>query len=99
MKTLKIYNFDWRVIFVDRSELQGSDGRTCANEFTIKLANDMKPPATRLTFIHELIHAILCCQGRWYQKKFTQEEICELFAYIYSMVDDLYDQYLGDIEP
>ena len=93
---INIYGFNWKVMFVDRSELQGSDGRTLANDFIIKIANDMSPQAKRLTFLHELTHAILSCQGRWYQKKFTQEEICEFIAYTHGLIADVYDYYLGE---
>lgn len=97
--TINIYGFAWKVIYVERSELQGSDGRTCANDFVIKIASDMTLQAKRLTFLHELTHAILSCQGRWYQKKFTQEEMCEFIAYTHSMIVDIYDYYLGEEQP
>ena len=76
-----INGFLWNVEFVDREKIQGNDGQTKPNDLLICIANDLNPNAMRLSFIHELTHALLDTQGRCYQKKFDLEELCEFIAW------------------
>lgn len=57
------------------------DGLTRYNERIIEIRDDVDLMATMLLIRHEITHAILCCQGRCYQKKFDVEEVCEFVSY------------------
>ena len=57
------------------------DGLTRYNERIIEIRDDVDLISTMLLIRHEITHAILCCQGRCYQKKFDVEEMCEFIAY------------------
>lgn len=79
---MKIGNHDWNILFVKRALIRGNDGQTNPDELTIKIADDFeKEEVITLTFIHELIHAIFDEQGRNYQNKITQEDLCEFIAW------------------
>ena len=94
---MKIGRYEWKILLVDRKEIGGSDGRTLANDFVIKIADDLKGEARKLTFLHELTHAVLSCQGRWYVKNFSQEEMCEFIAYTHDEMNALLDQFISEI--
>lgn len=57
------------------------DGLTRYNERIMEIRDDVDLMATMLLVRHEITHAILCCQGRRYQKKFDVEEVCEFVSY------------------
>ncbi len=82
MKTIKIQNYKWTVDFVPVDQLpRATDGITLYNERKILIRNDLDKVTTECILRHELTHAILCIQGRWIQKKFTQEEVCEFVGF------------------
>lgn len=78
---MRIGLYEWKVLIFDRKEIDNCDGRTYPNDFTIKIADDLKETAREITFIHELVHALLDTQGRNYQKKFDLEDMCEFIAW------------------
>ena len=94
---MKIGTYDWKVILVDRKEIDNADGRTFANDFVIKIADDLKGEARKLTFLHEITHATLSCQGRWYQKRFSQEEVCEFIAYTHDETERLLEEFIREV--
>ena len=57
------------------------DGLTKYNDRTIDIRDDLDDIATMLIIRHEIVHAILCTQGRYLQRKFDVEEMCEFIAY------------------
>lgn len=78
---IKVGEYEFSVEFVKPNEIQGFDGQTLANDFKIVVRNDMSEEATRLTFIHEIVHTILLTQGRHYQVEFNVEDMCEFISY------------------
>ena len=83
---VRICNYTWTVKFVDIQELPRSEGQTRVNTFEILIRNSLNEETKRLTFIHEVVHALLNTQGRFYQNKFTQEEICEFIAWRFNEI-------------
>ena len=83
---VRIGNYTWTVKFVDIQELPRSEGQTRVNTFEILIRNSLNEETKRLTFIHEVVHALLNTQGRFYQNKFTQEEICEFIAWRFNEI-------------
>ena len=82
MIKINISDYDWSVCLVDKSELPTkTDGITLYNERRILVRNDLDKITTKCVITHEITHAILCCQGRWLQKTFTQEEVCEFVGF------------------
>lgn len=83
--SIHIYNKTWTIEFLDKDspELgrEGADGRTYYNELKIVIRNDLNPQILRSVLTHEITHAVLMCQGRWMQKKFDQEEVCEFMGF------------------
>ncbi len=92
--TIKIGGFPWTVQFVDGDDIGGLSGLRDINNFTIKIDKRLNYKAARLTFIHEVVHAILSCQGRHFQKKFDVEDVCEFIAFSH----DAIESYLRDFD-
>ena len=92
-----IGGYEWKVLIVDRKEIDNCDGRTFPNQFEIKIASDLKGNARLLTFIHEVVHALLDTQGRCYQKKFDLEEVCEFIAYRHYEIKCIVEQFENEI--
>ena len=90
---VRIGNYTWTVKFVDIQELPRSEGQTRVNTFEILIRNSLSENTRRLTFIHEVVHALLNTQGRFYQNKFTQEEICEFVAWRFNEIQDIIETY------
>ena len=65
------------------------DGLTRYNERIIEIRDDVDLIATMLLVRHEITHAILCCQGRCYQKKFDVEELCEFISYELPKINEI----------
>ena len=78
---VKIGGYEWTVKFVDKGFINGCDGRTHCNEFVICIREDLQPVVMRETIVHEIVHALLTTQGRYYQKKFDLEEVCEFVGW------------------
>ena len=94
---MRIGLYEWKILIVDRKEIDGSDGRTLPNELTIKIADDLKGTVRELTFIHEIVHALLDTQGRCYQKKFDLEELCEFVAWKLPEINQIVEQFEKEI--
>ena len=90
---LNILGYQWRVSFVDRSEINGCEGRTIPSQMEIKIANDMPDAATEVVFIHEVIHALMDSQGRCYERKLDVELVCEFIAWNYNIINSIVDSY------
>lgn len=95
---INIYGYEWTIEFVnkDNKSLKGCDGMTYLNELTIFIRKDVNKQMIRSILRHELTHAILCVQGRWYQKKFDKEELCEFIAFQTPTIYQLTKQILED---
>jgi len=97
--SIDIYDHKWTIEFLDKDSPElggaGADGRTYYNELRIVIRNDLNPQITRSVLTHELTHAFLMCQGRWMQKKFDQEEICEFMGFCGKMIVSAVDTILG----
>lgn len=93
MKKFLIQNYEWKVDFVELHNMPtGSDGITLYNERKILIRNDLDRTTTACVLRHELTHAILCVQGRWNQKTFTQEELCEFIGFQAPTISQLVDK-------
>ena len=85
--TVELDGYSWNIIFTDREGFENADlpsscdGITKFGEFSIYIDKNINPTAQKEVIIHELTHAILCTQGRWYQKKFDVEELCEFVGF------------------
>ena len=90
---IRINDYPWWVERVNVDDLPNkSDGITLYNERKILIRNDLDAITTECVLRHELTHAILCCQGRWSQKTFTQEEMCEFIAFQLPIINKLVEQ-------
>lgn len=78
---IRIGLYPFIITFVDKKEIEGSDGVCLHNDRVIKIRDDLDEVSTMLIIRHELTHALLGTQGRVYQKKFDVEELCEFVAY------------------
>jgi len=94
---MRIGLYEWKVLIVDRKEIDGNDGRTLPNELTIKIADDLKGITREITFVHELVHALLDTQGRNYQRKFDLEELCEFIAWKLPEINQCVEQFEREI--
>ena len=94
---MRIGLYEWKVLIVDRKEIDNCDGRTFPNQFEIKIADDLKGSAREITFIHEVVHALLDTQGRCYQKKFDLEELCEFIAWKLPEINQIVEQFEREI--
>ena len=94
---MRIGLYEWKILIVDRKEIDGNDGRTLPNELTIKIADDLNGTTRGITFIHEVVHALLDTQGRCYQKKFDLEEMCEFIAWKLPEIEQILEQFEKEI--
>ena len=90
---VRIGNYTWTVKFVDQKEIPGNNGEAHYLTQTIYLRNDMPSLATRNVFIHEVVHALLGTQGRIFQKRYTDEDICEFIAWRFNEIQDIIETY------
>ena len=63
----------------------------------MKIADDLNSTTRELTFIHEVVHALLDTQGRCYQKKFDLEELCEFVAWKLPEINQIVEQFEREI--
>jgi len=95
---INILGHEWAIEFLDKDSPElggaGADGRTYYNELKIVIRNDLNPQITRSVLTHELTHAVLMCQGRWMQKKFDQEELCEFMGFCGKLIVSAVDAIL-----
>ena len=94
---MRIGLYDWKVKIVDRKDIDGCDGRTAPNSLEILIADDIKGITREITFIHEVIHALLNTQGRCYQKKFNVEELCEFISWKLPEINQIVEQFEMEI--
>ena len=94
---MRIGLYNWTIRIVDRKEIDGNDGRTIPNSLEILIADDLKGTTRELTFIHEVVHALLNTQGRTYQKKFDVEEMCEFIAWKLPEINQIVEQFEQEI--
>lgn len=91
MKRIEIFGYKWDVDFVapENQNLRGNDGCCLFNKRLILIRNDVGKSATECILRHELTHAMLCVQGRHYQRKFDVEEVCELVAFLTPAINSI----------
>lgn len=94
---MRIGLYNWTIRIVDRKEIDGNDGRTIPNSLEILIADDLNGTTRELTFIHEVVHALLDTQGRTYQKKFDVEEMCEFIAWKLPEINQIVEQFEKEI--
>lgn len=96
---LNILEHDWEVRFVPKDVLKkelGFDalGFTFIDKFTIDIVDTCSKQEAKRILAHEITHAILSSQGRAFQKKFTQEEVCEYVAWTFELTNKLVNNVL-----
>lgn len=89
--TLKIGMYDYKLNFFKYTDGK-YDGVTKYNDRLIEVRDDLDDIATLLIIRHEIIHALLCTQGRGYQRKFDLEEVCEFIAYKLPEINEIMEQ-------
>ncbi len=91
---ISLYGYDWEVLFVDKDDKdlgKNIDGITLYNDMKILVRNDLNPIMQKECLTHELTHAVLCTQGRCYQKKFDLEEVCEFVGFCGALIVECAD--------
>ena len=81
---IKINGIDWLVEFVnEEDEDLGTDqvGRTLQWKQRIVVNKTTSRQIMREVLIHELTHATLASQGRYFQQQFTTEDVCEFVGF------------------
>lgn len=85
MTTVKINGINWTVEFVDETDPDLENhtyiGRTIQWKQRIVVDKNVSFQMKREVLIHELTHATLACQGRYYQNDFTVEDVCEFVGF------------------
>lgn len=84
MIKININGIDWNVEFEDESDPDlGTDyiGRTIQWKQRIVVNKTVAPQIMREVLIHELTHATLASQGRYFQQQFTTEDVCEFVGF------------------
>lgn len=84
MPTYSNNGYIWEIQFVnkDNEDLgKDCDGRCIPSKLLIVIREDLCPQMLKETLIHELVHATLDAQGRYSQRKFTHEELCEFVGW------------------
>jgi Zn-dependent peptidase ImmA (M78 family) len=94
---MRIGLYTWTIKLVDRKSIDGMDGRCLPNDFEILIADDLNGQARLLSFIHELVHAIMDTQGRCYTKKLGIEEMCEFIAWKYPEIEECVNDFCDKI--
>ena len=98
-KYIVINGYKWSIKFVDVEELPNqTDGVTKYNDRQILIRNDLDTTTTKCVLRHELTHAVLCTQGRWLQKKFTQEEVCEFVGFQLPTIYELSEKVMKGVK-
>lgn len=95
---VNINGYNWNVEFVDKDheKLGGkNDGITIYNDMAIYVRDDLSPVMKKEVVIHELTHATLCVQGRWGQRKFDVEEVCEFMGFCANTIVELANWLVG----
>ena len=92
--TIDICGHKWDIRFLPKDLLKkevGFDvlGFTFVDRFSIDVVDSCTKQETKRILSHELTHAIICSQGRAFQKKFSQEEVCEYVAWTFEMTNRL----------
>ena len=90
---IKINGLRWEVKFLTAEEIGDFNGLCYHSELRIEIRKELPKPIARLRYIHELVHAIMGCQGRIFQKKYTDEEVCESMAYGYDQLKAAVDAF------
>ena len=85
---IKVEGYLFTIKFVN-TDKENYDGITWNRTRVIEIRDDLDDEATMLLIRHELVHAILTCQGRIYQKKFDVEEVCEFVAYKLPKINEI----------
>ena len=102
--TIVIYGKDWTVNFVpgihEKLTKEKYDGLCYYNELAIYISNDiLKKELIRETLMHELTHAVLCSQGRFHQKRFDAEDMCEFVGWNADLIIELADDVMRAAYP
>lgn len=96
-----IYGVNWKVIFTDDyHDFHTNEtlfGVTVYDTHTIYIRESLCDEAKKRTLIHEITHALMCCQGRVLDTGFDKEQLCEFVAwnadYIVRIANDLFKKY------
>lgn len=98
---INILGHDWEVRFLPKKILKqeiGFDvlGFTFVERFTIDVCIECTAQEVKHILTHEITHAVLCSQGRAFQRKFTQEEVCEFVAWNHKLISNILDEVMPE---
>ena len=96
---IEINSIPWTVEFVDEEDEDlGTQyvGRTLQWKQRIVVQKKMSYQMIREVLIHELTHATLACQGRYFQNKFSVEDVCEFVGFNADMIIELAEKIMED---
>ena len=95
---IDIYGHTFTISLDDSNRLQdGVFGCTHSDKAEIVIRRGLAMEIADVTITHELVHALLMVQGRWGQKKFTDEEICEFVAWNGTEIQSLRNKILSGL--
>ena len=79
---IKLLGQEWKVRFLRRHLMSDENNGTCWHlKKTIDIADDLTEAEARFVLMHELTHAIFGMCGRVFDEEFSEESICETFAW------------------
>ena len=90
---VNIYGRRWDIEFVDPKEIEGYNALCYHSLFLIKIRNDFPKRTARLRYTHEIVHAILGSQGRMFQKRYSEEDVCEFISYNIEQIQGLLEAF------
>lgn len=98
MIKININGIDWNIEFEDESDPDlGTEyiGRTVQWKQRIVVNKTVTPQIMREVLIHELTHATLASQGRYFQQQFTTEDVCEFVGFNADNIIEKADYIMG----
>lgn len=101
MTLININGIDWTVEFVDETDPDLGNhtyiGRTTEWKQRIVVDKSISHQVKREVLIHELTHATLVSQGRYFQQNFTLEDMCEFVGFNADKIIEMAD-YVMNLE-
>lgn len=103
---IKIHDFTWEIVFVDKVEDQSDDseitcGKTYKTKLRIDISTQQKDSLVRHSIIHELVHAYIWSWGLENSTPFNEEQIANFIEThgpdILTQADKIYNYYLNKV--
>ena len=79
---VKLLGHKWEIRFLKRQLMQDENNGMCyVLKRTIDIADDLTEAEVRFVLAHELTHAVFGMCGRAFDEEFSEESVCETFAW------------------